>query len=366
VDEFGGDEVCRSFSCRDQFLSMAFAQLTFRTSLRATVDCLRARGDLLYHMGFRSPVSRSTLADANQRRDARIFERLAGTLMRKARRLYQHEAPEHLPDVTAYALDSTTIDLCLSLFPWARLGRTRASIKLHTLLALRGNIPSVVVFTPAAVADVNILDELEYEAGSFYIMDRGYLDFARLRHIGQSQAFFVTRAKKNFCFTRSRSARVDKTTGVLFDQTVHLADFKTKRFHPDALRRIGYRDPDTGQKLVFLTNNFSQSAPVIARLYKNRWQVELFFRWIKQHLCIQRFFGQTKRAVKTQVWIALSVYLLVAILKKERQLSGSLHTILEIISCNIFEKIPLDQLVAASLPRNQKTSIPNQLELFNF
>ena len=248
--------MCHTFSCRDQFLCMAFAQLIFRTSLRGTVDCLRARPDLLYHMGFRSLVCRSTLADANERRDARIFEQLAGVLMRKARTLYKQETTEGLPDATAYALDSTTIDLCLSLFPWPRLGRTRASIKLHTLLALQGNIPSVVIFTPAAVADVNILDNLVYEAGSFCIMDRGYLDFARRYHIHQCQAFFVTRAKKNFCVRRSRSAPVDKQTGVLFDQTVRLDYFNTKRFYTAGLRRVGYRVADTGKKLVFLIKNF--------------------------------------------------------------------------------------------------------------
>jgi hypothetical protein len=362
VDRFDADALCRSFSCRDQFLCMAFAQLTLRTSLRATVECLSARPDLLYHMGFRATVCRSTLADANERRDARVYEHLAVSLMRKARRLYQQDTLEFLPDATAFALDSTTIELCLSLFPWARMGRQRASVKLHTLLALHGNIPTVVIFTSARVADVNILDELTYEAGAFYIFDRGYLDFARLYHIHQCQAFFVTRARKNFCFRRSRSRPVKKEDGVLFDQSVRLDDFKTKKFYPQALRRIGYRDAETGKKLVFLTNNLTVPAVDIARLYKSRWQIELFFRWIKQHLCIQQFFGESRNAVKTQVWIALCTYLLIAILKKERNLPGSLHTILQILSVHPFEKVPIDQLLTNTIPPPPEPSPRNQLE----
>lgn len=362
VDRFDADVLCRSFSCRDQFLCMAFAQLTLRSSLRATVECLCVRPDLLYHMGFRAPICRTTLAEANERRDARVYEHLAASLMRKARGLYQHDALEFLPDAPAFALDSTTIELCLSLFPWARAGRRRASIKLHTLLALQGNIPAVVIFTPARVADVNILDDLLFEAGAFYIFDRGYLDFARLYHIHQCQAFFVTRARKNFRFHRSRSRPVNKPVGVLFDQSVRLDDFKTKKFYPQALRRIGYRDAETGKKLVFLTNNFTVKAADIARLYKSRWQIELFFRWIKQHLCIQHFYGESRNAVKTQIWIALCSYLLIAILKKERNLPGSLHTILQIISVHPFEKVPIDQLLTKSIPQTQEPPSSNQLE----
>jgi len=339
VERFDADALCRSFSCHDQFLCMAFAQLTLRTSLRATVECLCARPDLLYHMGFRAPICRTTLAEANERRDARVYEQLAAALMRKARRLYQHATLAFLPEASAFALDSTTIELCLSLFPWAHAGRRRASAKLHTLLALQGNLPTVVIFTCARVADVNILDELSFEAGAFYIFDRGYLDFARLYHIHQCQAFFVTRARNNFRFRRSRSRPVDKKNGVLFDQSVRLDDFKTKKFYPQAVRRIGYRAAETGKRLVvFLTNNFTVPAADIARLYKSRWQIELFFRGIKQHLCIQRFFGESSNAVKAQVWIARCVYLLIAILKKERKLPGSLHTILQIISVHPFEQ----------------------------
>ena len=362
VDRFDAEAFCRSFSCRDQFLCMAFAQLTLRTSLRATVECLGARPDVLYHMGFRAPICRTTLAEANERRDARVYEQLAAVLMRKARRLYQHDTLEFLPETAAFALDSTTIELGLSLFPWARAGRRRAAIKLHTLLALQGNIPTVVIFTAARVADVNLLDELTWEAGVFYIFDRGYLDFARLYHIHQCQAFFVTRARKNFCFRRSRSRPVNKAEGVLFDQSVRLADFKTKPCYPQALRRIGYRDAETGHKLVFLTNHFTLPAADIARLYKSRWQIELFFRWIKQHLCIQRFFGHSRNAVKTQIWIALCVYLLIAILKKERQLPGSLHTILQIISVHPFEKVAVDQLLTKTLQLPHKPTPGNQLE----
>jgi hypothetical protein len=362
VDRFDAEALCRSFSCRDQFLCMAFAQLTLRTSLRATVECLCARPDVLYHMGFRAPICRTTLAEANERRDARVYEHLAAVLMRRTRRLYQHDTLEFLPEATAFALDSTTIELGLALFPWARAGRRRAAIKLHTLLALQGNIPTVVIFTAARVADVNLLDDLTWEAGAFYIFDRGYLDFARLYHLHQCQAFFVTRARKNFCFRRSRSRPVAKADGVLFDQSVRLADFKTKASYPQPLRRIGYCDADTGRKLVFLTNHGTLPAADIARLYKGRWQIELFFRWIKQHLCIQRFFGQSRNAVKTQIWIALCVYLLIAILKKERHLPGSLHTILQIISVHPFEKVALDQLLTKTLPPLPTTSPDNQLE----
>ena len=364
VDRFAGEQSCRSFSCHDQWLAMAFAQLAFRSSLRATVECLNARPDLLYHLGFRGPLCRSTLADANELRDARIFEALARALMRRAGALYQHDTLECLPEGVAYALDSTTFELCLSLCPWARLGHTRAAVKLHTLLALQGLIPTVVVCTPAKIADVRILDELTYEAGAFYIFDRGYLDFARLARLLEAQAFFVTRTRKNFCFRRIRSAPVERAQGVRFDQRIRLADFKTSRRYPQTLRRVGWYDAVTDKHLVFLTNNFSQPAVVIAHLYKQRWQIELFFRWIKQHLCIQRFFGVSVNAVKTQLWTALCVYLLVAILKKERHWPASLHTILQIISVHVFEKIPLDQLLTKQPALDPQTHPCNQLELF--
>ena len=352
------------FSCWDQFLCMAFAQLTFRSSLRDTVDCLMARRDLLYHLGFRSPIRRSTLADANERRDWRLFAALAESLIRKARRLYQGDALEIDLDATAYVLDSTTIDLCLNLFPWARFRRTKAAIKLHTLLDLRGPIPAFASISEGRQHDVNALDEILVEPGAFYVMDRAYLDFARLHTLHRTGAFFVIRAKRNLQAIRLRSLPVDMTTGVQSDQLFRLRGFKSRKGYPDVLRRVRFFDEETRRYFVYLTNHMDLSAPVVAQLYKARWTVEIFFKWIKQHLRIQRFFGESANAVKTQVWIAVCVYVLVAIIRKELGLSESLHKILQILSVNAFEKVPMDQLLAKTLDQSQTTETPNQLLLF--
>jgi hypothetical protein len=347
VDRYRGNFRVRSLPAYEQFLVMAFAQLTFRESLRDIETCLRALGPKLYHSGIRQPTARSTLADANEKRDWRLFADFAHVLIQQSSTLYAGEAFGAELEQAAYALDSTTIDLCLSLFPWAKFRRRKAAIKLHTLLALRGNYPTVVIVTPGSVHDVNILDQLAYEAGSFYIVDRGYLDFARLHRLHQSGAFFVTRAKKNFRCTRRYSRPVDKTTGLRFDQTVVLTGFYARRDYPDALRRIGFRDPESGKALVFLTNNFTEPALTIAQLYHCRWQIELFFKWIKQHLRIKAFYGSSENAVRTQVWIAIAVYLLVAILKKRLHLSSSLYTILQILSLTLFEKTPILQALSS-------------------
>lgn len=361
VQRYQGDHHVRSLSCYEQFLVLAYAQLMGKESLRDIETCLRAVPDKLYHCGFRSDAARSTLADANEARDWRIFADFAGVLIGQAVEVYADDAFGVQLQQTAYALDSTTISLCLSLFPWAHYRRGQAGVKLHTLLALHGNIPTVVIVTPASVADVTVLDELVIEAGAFYIMDRGYPDFARFHHIHQSQAFFVTRAKKNFCFCRRYSATVDKSTGVRFDQTVVLADFKTKRHYPAILRRIGYRDAQSGKRFVFLTNNFSLPALSIARLYKSRWQIELFFKWIKQHLCIKAFYGTSENAVKIQVWVAISVYVLVALLKKRLALPQSLYTILQILSATLFENHPISQAFARCQEETEKPDMQNQL-----
>ena len=352
------------FSCWDQFLCMAFAQLTFRSSLRDTVDCLMARRDLLYHLGFRSPIRRSTLADANERRDWRLFAALAESLIRKARRLYQGDALDIDLDATAYVLDSTTIDLCLNLFPWARFRRTKAAIKLHTLLDLRGPIPAFASISEGRQHDVNALDEILVEPGAFYVMDRAYLDFARLHTLHRTGAFFVIRAKRNLQAIRLRSLPVDMTTGVQSDQLFRLRGFRSRKGYPDVLRRVRFFDEETCRYFVYLTNHMDLSAPVVAQLYNARWTVEIFFKWIKQHLRIQRFFGESANAVKTQVWIAVCVYVLVAIIRKELGLSESLHKILQILSVNAFEKVPMDQLLAKTLDQSQPTETPNQLLLF--
>src|SRR6266513_4330095 len=345
VQRYRGNFRVRRLPSYEQFVVMAFAQLTWRESLRDIETCLRALGSKLYHSGIRQPTARSTLADANETRDWRIFADFAQVLIQQATTLYANEPFAAELQQAAYALDSTTIDLCLSLFPWATFRRRKAAIKLHTLLTLQGNFPTVVIITPGSVHDVNILDQLLYEAGSFYIMDRGYLDFARLHRIQQNSAFFVTRTKKNFCCVRRYSRPVDKRTGLCFDQTVVLVGFYALRDYPEALRRIGYRDPHTGKALVFLTNNFTLPALAIAQLYHCRWQIELFFKWIKQHLRIKAFFGRSENAVKTQVWIAVTVYVLVAIVKKRLGVEASLYTILQILSLMLFEKMTLDQLL---------------------
>ena len=351
VRRYRGNYRVRKLPAYEQFVVLAFAQLTWRESLRDIETCLGALGSKLYHSGIRQAPARSTLADANETRDWRIFADFAQVLIQQAATLYANEPLAAQLQQAAYALDSTTIDLCLSLFPWATFRRRKAAIKLHTVLSLQGNFPTVVIVTPGSVHDVNILDQLVYEAGSFYIMDRGYLDFARLHRIQQHSAFFVTRAKKNLRFHRRYSRPVKKATGLRFDQTVVLSGFYPQRAYPDALRRIGYRDPQTGQALVFLTNNFTVTALAIAQLYHGRWQIELFFKWIKQHLRIKAFYGTSQNAVRTQIWIAIAVYLMVAILKKRLHLDSSLYSILQILSLTLFEKTPI--LQALSQPQLQ-------------
>ena len=363
VRRYGGDKHVRRLSCYGQFLAMCFAQLTGRDSLRDIEICLRAVGRKLYHAGLRGPVPRSTLADANEKRDWRIFADFAQVLIAQATRQYAGEPMGVELEGAAYALDSTTVDLCLGLFPWAKYKQTRGGVKMHTLLALRGNLPSLVVITPAHVHDVNVLAELAFEPGALYVMDRGYVDFAQFRRIHQAPAFFLTRAKRNLKFRRRTSAPVDKTAGVRFDQTGVLAEPTSRRRYPDTLRRVGYRDPETGQPLVFLTNNSVLSAPDVAQLYRRRWQIELFFRWIKQHLRIKAFYGTSPNAVKIQIWIAICVYVLGAILRKRLGLSCSLYAILQILSVTLFEKTPILQTLS-SVPRaDLQAELGNQLYL---
>ena len=364
VERYQGERKISSFSCLNQYLSMAFAQLTFRESLRDIESCLRSMSGRLYHMGFRGKISRSTLADANENRDWRIYADFAMILIHRARKLYANEPFGIDLDNTVYALDATTVDLCLSLFPWARFRKNKGAVKLHTLLDLRGNIPSFIEITDGKVADVNILDILLPEAGSFYIMDRGYLDFERLYTFHQDKAFFITRAKSNIQCRRLYSRPVDKTTELRCDQTIVLTLPQTAETYPERLRLIKFVDPETGKRFSFLTNNFELPALTIALLYKSRWQAELFFRWIK-HLRIKSFFDTSENAVKTQVWIAISIYVLVAIIKKRLGLKPSLYTILQILSVTMFEKESLLQ----SLTENDVVEINgqngNQLELFN-
>lgn len=340
---------------------MAFGQLTYRESLHDIGVCLRSRQEQLYHLGFHGTISHSTLADANHSRDWRIYADLAQLLIKRARVLYQNEPLAVDLDETVYALDSTTIDLCLNLFPWARFRRTKAAIKLHTLLDLRGSIPSFLSISEGKMADVRILDDLVVEPGSFYVMDRGYVDFQRLYMIALDLAFFVTRTKSRIQFNRLESRPVDSRTGVRSDQVVWLRNPASVRHYPDKLRRVHYVDPDTGKSLTFLTNNFALPAIVIAMLYKSRWKVELFFKWIKQHLRIKHFYGTSDNAVKTQVWISICVYVLVAIIKKQLKLEGSLYRILQILSVNAFEKVPLDQLLTETPLQFEEGSFPKQL-----
>ena len=344
VQRYRGNHKVRHFRCLDQYLAMAFAQLTYRESLRDIEACLRAQRKKLYHIGIRSNISRNTLANANRVRDWRIYAEFAHYLINIARELYVNEEFGVQLDQTVYALDSTTIDLCLSLFPWAKFRRTKAAIKLHTLLDLRGNIPSFIHISEGKVHDVNVLDELIPEPGSFYVMDRGYLDFERLHLFTQWGAFFVIRAKSNIKCRRLYSHTVERGSGLIYDQSVLLTGFYTAKGYPDKLRRIKYRDQETNKTFIFLTNNFSLPPLTIAQVYRCRWQVELFFKWIKQHLRIKAFFGTTENAVKTQVWIAISVYVLVAIIKKRLHLKLNLYTILQILSVTVFERIPLNQL----------------------
>jgi len=365
IAKYDGEHKVKSFSCLDQYLCMAFAQLTFRESLRDIEACLRAQIAKLYHMGIRGRASRSTLADANEVRDWRIYAEFAQRLIAIARGLYVDEPFGVDLKETVYALDSTTIDLCLSVFAWAPFRSTKAAIKLHTLLDLRGNIPSFIHITDGKWHDVNILDHLLPEPGAFYVMDRGYLDFERLHRLHQAGAFFVTRAKSNLRAQRRYSHPVDRSTGLVCDQTITLTGFYSKADYPDTLRRIRFKDPKTGKRLVFLTNNFTLPALTITELYRCRWQVELFFKWIKQHLRIKSFFGTSENAVKTQVWIAVSVYVLVAIVKKRLNLTASLYEILQILSLTMFEQIPLDQLLSQSARDDNSLDEANQLNLFD-
>ncbi len=367
VDRYSGNYHTSSFSCMDQYLCMAFAQLTYRESLRDIEACLRSRKEKLYHLGIRGRVSRSTLAEANEKRDWRMYADFCQILISQARSLYADEDFGVELKETAYALDSTTIDLCLSLFPWASFRKHKAAVKMHTLLDLRGNIPSFIEITEGTLHDVNILDILVPEPGSFYIMDRGYLDFERLYVLTQLLAFFVTRAKKNNKFRRIYSHPVDRTDGLRCDQTIMLVTPKSLAGYPEKLRRVKYFDADRKKQLVFLTNNFVLPALTIANLYKCRWQIELFFKWIKQHLRIKAFYGTSINAVKTQIWIAVSTYVLVAIIRKRLQLEMNLYTILQILSITLLEKVPLDQLFAnydyKILPE-LKEPLCNQLNLF--
>ncbi len=365
VKRYRGNYKVQKFSCMDQFLCMAFAQLTYRESLRDIEACLRAMQSKLYHMGIRNRVSKSTLADANENRDWRIYADFAQVLVHIARGLYAKEEFGIELDQTVYALDSTTIDLCLSLFPWAKFRKHKAGVKLHTLLDLRGNIPTFIRITEALIHDVNILDDIIPEAGAFYIMDRGYLDFARLYIFHQFLAFFVTRTKGNFQFRRLYSHPIDKSTGLRCDQTIVLTGFYSSKDYPERLRRIRYVDKETEQNLVFLTNCFTLPAITIAQLYKCRWQVELFFKWIKQHLRIKAFFGNTENAVKTQIWIAISVYVLVAIIKKQLNLELNLYTILQILSVTLFEKVSILQVLMEAGYKIDNTDFCNQLMLFD-
>ncbi len=346
VERYRGHYKVQSFSCLDQYLCMAFAQLTYRESLRDIEACLRAQRAKLYHMGIRGHVSRATLADANERRDWRIYADFAQALIGIARGLYVDDAFDVDLADTVYALDATTIDLCLTLFPWAPFQQSKAAIKLHTLLDLRGNIPAFIHITGARWHDSWVLDQLTPEPGAFYVMDRGYIDFARLYRLNQGAAFFVVRGRANFRFRRLTSDAIDKRTGLICDQTIVTTGQQSATDYPDKLRRVRYRDPDTGKTFTFLTNNVTLPAITIARLYKCRWQVELFFKWIKQHLRIKRFFGTSENAVKTQVWIAVSVYLLVAIIKKRLDIEASLYTILQMLSVTVFEKTSLLQMLS--------------------
>jgi len=363
VNRYRGNQRVRNFSCWDQFLAMSFAQLTYLDSLADIEVCLRSQQNHLYRLGFRSPLAHSTLADANRSRDWRIYHDLAQGLIARARRLYANEPFGVELDQTVYALDSTTIDLCLSLFPWARFRATKAAVKLHTLLDLRGPIPTMIAISDGKQADVGVLDDLILEPGAFYVMDRGYVDFARLYQFVLAGAFFVTRAKAGLQINRLESRPVDESTGVRSDQVVWLKLPKSIEHYPDRFRRVSYRDPETDKALVFLTNNFDLPPLVIAQLYKRRWQVELFFKWIKQNLRIKHFFGTTGNAVKTQVWIAICVYVLVAILRKELGLELSLSQILQVLSVNMFEQVPLAELVARTTSQNEITDSRNQLVL---
>jgi len=366
VARYRGNHHVRKLPAYEQFLVLAFAQLTWRESLRDIETCLASFGPKLYHAGIRQPPARSTLADANEKRDWHIFADFAQVLIGQATTLYATEPFGLELQAAAYALDSTTINLCLALFPWATFRPHKGAIKLHTLLTLQGNFPTVIIITPASVHDVNLLAQFVWAAGAFYILDRGYIDFAQWHRLHQCGAFFVTRAKQNFGCTRRYSRPVDKTTGLRFDQTVGLTGLKAQHDYPDPLRRIGYRDPQSGKALVFLTNNFTVPAGTIAQLYRRRWQIELFFKWIKQHLRIKAFYGTSPNAVHTQIWIAIAVYLLVALLKKRLQLEASLYTILQILSLTLFEKMPISEALAQLPPTSTRPNPENHQCLLGF
>jgi len=366
VARYGGDTRIRNMSCAEQFRAMAFAQLTYRESLRDIEACLLANHTKLMAMGFRSPIRRSTLADANEGRDWHIWADLAALFIKRARKLYCNDSFGIDLDNTVYALDATTIDLCLSVFPWAPFRTAKAAVKLHTLLDLRGNIPTFIHISDGKVHDVNVLDILTIEAGAFYIMDRGYLDFSRLYALHQAGAFFVTRAKRNMNAHRLYSAPTNRATGVICDQRISLDGHYSARDYPEQLRRIRFRAPDTGKNLVFLTNNTMLPPLTIAALYKSRWQVELFFKWIKQHLRIKKFIGTSENAVKTQIWCAVATYVLIAIIKKERQIDASLYEILQILSVSLFEKTELPRAFQGNLHFQNRTENSNQLMLFDF
>ena len=366
VARYRGDAHLRGFSCWDQYLAMAFAQLTYRESLRDIEACLRAMGAKLYHMGFRGKVTRSTLADANESHDWRIFADFAQILISMARPLYACDPLGVDLNNSLYALDSTTIDLCLSLFPWAKFREHKAAVKMHTLLDLHGNIPTFIRITDGKVHDVNILDEIMPEPGAFYVMDRGYIDFQRLFVFTLSSAFFVVRTKSNVLIQRRYSNPIDKSTGVRSDQTVLLTSFESASAYPDPLRRVSFFDAETNKRLTFLTNNLALPALTIAQIYKQRWQVELFFKWIKQHLRIKAFYGTSENAVKTQIWIAVSVYVLVAIVRKRLGLEASLYQILQILSLTLFEKAPILWALQAPDFNNDLVDSGNQFNLFDF
>jgi hypothetical protein len=366
VARYGGDYDVRTFPCVEQYRAMAFAQLTYRESLRDIEACLSAQPAKLYHMGFRGPIRRSTLADANETRDWRIYAEFAQRLIAQARRLYVGETLSVDLKETVYALDSTTIDLCLSLFPWAHFRSTKAAVKMHTLLDLRGNIPSFIHVSDGKMHDVHALDMILPEAGAIYVMDRGYVDFARLYGLHQAGAFFVTRAKSNLNAHRVYSAATDRTTGVIADQTITLDGHYTRQDYPVHLRRVRFRDPKTGKTLVFLTNQTALPALTICDLYKSRWQVELFFKWIKQHLRIKQFYGTSENAVKTQIWIAVSVYVLAAIVRKRLKLDVSLYTLMQVFSVTVFEKASIESVIFQTTDSSAYVMDDNQLNLFGY
>ena len=366
VARYGGDHDVRTFPCVEQYRAMAFAQLTCRESLRDIEACLAAQPAKLYHMGFRGPVRRSTLADANQTRDWRIYAEFAQRLIAQARRLYVGESLSADLKETVYALDSTTIDLCLSLFPRAHFRSAKAAVKMHTLLDLRGNIPSFIHISDGKLHDVHALDMLVPEAGAIYVMDRGYVDFARLYRLHQAGAFFVTRAKSNLNAHRVYSTATDRTAGVIADQTITLDGYYTSRDYPAHLRRVRFRDPETGKTLVFLTNQTVLPALTICGLYKSRWQVELFFKWIKQHLRIKQFYGTSENAVKTQIWIAVSVYVLAAIVRKRLKLDVSLYTLMQVFSVTVFEKTSIESIIFQTVDSSEPVMENNQLNLFSY